>query len=125
MVSVGVHVEGLDRVTRALDALGVDLGDMRDAHQRIADEGARLAAAAAPRRTGRLARSVRARRRRGRSIVTAGGWGVPYAGVINYGWRARNIAPARFMQEADARWTPRAVQLLGAAVEQEIRRKGL
>lgn len=55
-------------------------------------------AARAPRRTGALAGSF--------SVTPEGAGGaevissVPYAGVINYGWPARGIAPAHFIEPA-------------------------
>ena len=57
------------------------------------------------------------------AVVTAGRASVPYAGPINYGWPARNIAPSHFMQRTDAVMAPRAIQLLEAEINQRIREK--
>ena len=58
-------------------------------------------------------------------MVTAGRASVPYAGPINYGWPARNIAPSGFMQKADQVMQPRAIQMLETEVNEQIRKRGL
>ncbi len=110
-----VRVEGLNRVVRDLQALGLDVDDLKDAFSGIASEGARLAAAFAPRRSGALSKAV----------VAAGKARVPYAAVINYGWRKRRIAASRFMQKADEAMQPRALAELDRAIEKRIRERGL
>lgn len=58
----------------------------------------------APRRTGRLAGSVRAIRRVGSAILAVGTEvRVPYAGPINFGWPARNIKAQEFIYSTIAR----------------------
>lgn len=108
-----------------LRALGFELEDIKDGMADLAKEGARLAASFAPRRSGRLAASVKGDRAKNAAIVEAGGRQVPYAGVINYGWPKRNIAPAGFMQRADAVLSARVVTNLDRAVTKLIREKGL
>lgn len=120
-----VRVEGLNRVVRDLQALGLDVDDLKDAFSGIASEGARLAAAFAPRRSGALAASVRGNRAKSKVVVAAGKARVPYAAVINYGWRKRRIAASRFMQKADEAMQPRALAELDRAIEKRIRERGL
>jgi hypothetical protein len=107
-----VVVEGLREKVRALEALGVEVDDLKDAFAGIAAEGAALASRLAPRRSGRLAGSIRGNRAKGKAVVTAGRATVPYAGPINYGWRRRHIGDDLFMQRADAQLEERAVALL-------------
>jgi hypothetical protein len=125
MISGGVRIDGLNRVVRDLPGLGLDISDLKDAFSDIAAEGARLASSFAPKRTGTLAASVRGNRAKNKAVVAAGKARVPWAGPINYGWRARGIAPSRFMQKADEAMQPRALAELENAIEKKIREKGL
>jgi len=68
---------------------GLELADMRDAHRRVASIV--VAATHPPVRSGRLASSVRAGATRTAAMVRAGSARVPYAGVQEFGWPARNI----------------------------------
>jgi HK97 gp10 family phage protein len=98
----GPVVVGLGDLRRALAGVGADAaGELRAALL----AGARVVAAdavrRAPRRTGRLAASVRAGTDRRGALVRAGNDStVPYAGVIHYGWPARHIAPQPFLDDA-------------------------
>lgn len=122
---VGFKVEGLNKLTRDLQALGLDVDDLKDAFSTIAAEGAELAARYAPRRTGMLAGSVRGNRAKNKAIVSAGRARVPYAGPINYGWPARGIAAAGFMQKADQAMQPKALAQLEIEINRAITRRGL
>jgi hypothetical protein len=54
-----------------------------------------------PRRSGRLARSIKVRATARTAHVQAGKTGlVPYAGPIHFGWRRRNIEPQPFLYGA-------------------------
>lgn len=121
--SGGFKVQGLTQVVRALQGMGLEVDDLKDAFSSIASEGARHAAAFAPVRTGRLAADVRGNRAKSKAVITAGRASVPYAGPINYGWPRRNIAPSLFMQKADQVMQPRALQLLEDEINQKIREK--
>jgi hypothetical protein len=105
---VTVRAEGLRRLRADLKQLGDDLGDLKDANARAAQLVATAAAARAPRRTGRLAGSVRGNRAAGRATVVAGRASVPYAGPIHYGWPAHGIEPHPFVidaaQATEAEW---------------------
>lgn len=125
MAAGGVRVEGLSRAVRQLKALGLDVEDLKAAFATIATEAAARAAAHAPKRSGRLAASVRGNRAQSKAIVRAGRAAVPYAGPINYGWPRRSIAPARFMQAADTEMQPIAVSMLEADINRAIRNRGL
>lgn len=125
MAGGGVKVEGLTRTTRALKQLGLDVDDLKDAFSAIAREGAQRAAHHAPKRSGRLASGVRGNRAQSKASVIAGRVSVPYAGAINYGWPARGIRAAGFMQKADHEMRPRALQLLERDINARIKKRGL
>jgi hypothetical protein len=125
MADVGYTVEGLSRLTRDLKAAGADVDDLKDAFAKIAKQGTDLAAGYAPKRTGRLAASIRGNRAAGKAVVTAGRASVKYAGPINYGFPKRNIAPSGFMQRASDEVGPKALDILQDEVNQAIRARGL
>lgn len=120
-----VKVENLRETIRDLEALGLEVGDLKDAFSTIAREAAAVIARTAPRVSGRLAGGVRGNRAKSKAVVAAGGAAVPYAGAINYGWRSRNIKPAHYMQSADTQYAPIAVRRLEEEIDHQIRRKGL
>lgn len=124
-ISGGVRVEGLNQLTRNLLTLGLEIDDLKEAFGGIAAEAAQVAAGFAPKRTGRLAASVRGNRAKNKAVVMAGRASVVYAGPINYGWPARKIAASSFMQKADEVMAPKALQALEDAIDNKIKSKGL
>lgn len=121
----GFRVTGLRENIRALQAIGAEVDDLKDAFAKIAAEAARRAAGHAPKKAGRLAASIRGNRAKSSAFVTAGRAAVPYAAAQNYGWAAHNIEPSGFMQKASDEIGPRAVELLEADIDAAIRAKGL
>lgn len=121
----GVRIEGLNALVRDLQSLGAEVDDLKAVFAEISALGARYASSFAPKRTGRLAASVRGNRAKNKSVVASGGARVPYAGAINYGWPARNISPSSFMQRADAKLRPVVGQMVDDGIEKLIREKGL
>lgn len=105
--------------------MGVEVDDLKSAFSSIATEAAQIAASHAPKRSGRLAGDIRGNRAKSKAVVTAGRASVPYAGPINYGWSARNIRPALFMQAADEEMQPKAIQRLEEEINRQIALKGL
>jgi len=120
----GFRVEGLTKVVRALQELGLEVDDLKAAFAQLAAEGAEAAARHAPTRSGALAGSIRGNRAKSKAVVTAGRASIPYAGAINYGWPRRGIAASGFMQKADAEIRPKAVATLEAEINRAIQRKG-
>jgi hypothetical protein len=123
--AVGFKVEGLNKLVRDLQTLGIEIDDLKDSFSKIADKGARVAASFAPRKSGALAASVRGNRAKNKAVVAAGKAKVPYAGPINYGWQKRNIAPSHFMQKADEVLRPEALKLLEQEINRKIAERGL
>lgn len=93
-----VRVEGLGRAIRALSKAGASADDMRELMHAIGMTVVR--AAHPPVLTGRLKGTLRAGRGKTKAVVRAGGAKTPYAGVVHYGWPARNIAPNPFLTDA-------------------------
>lgn len=90
-----VTVEGAEQMQATLHHAAARVADMSGPNREVANLIA--AATRPPRRTGRLAGSIRASSTATDASVTSA---LVYAPVIEYGWPAHNIAPARFLAEA-------------------------
>lgn len=124
-VSGSIRVTGVRQVVRALEAVGLEVDDLKDAFSTIAAEGARAVQRHTPVKSGRLRGDVRGNRAKSKAVVTAGRASVPYAGPINYGWPARGIEAAGFMQAGDAEMAPKALDALEAELNRQIKKRGL
>jgi hypothetical protein len=96
----GVRVEGLNTLVRTLKRAQLDVTELTEAN---AAAGRTVAAAAelrVPKRTGKLAGSIRAVKQVRRARVQAGRASVPYAGPIHWGWATRGISPQPFISVA-------------------------
>lgn len=121
--NVEVRVEGLNRTIRALSKAGADAQEMKALMHSI---GMLVVnAAVIPNRTGRLEASVRAGKGKTKAVVRAGGARVPYAGVIHYGWPARNIAPNEFLRIALQRQQQAVLGTLNAGLDDLLRKNNL
>lgn len=121
----GVRVEGLNRVTRALQGLGLDVEDLVGAFGAIADQAVDRIQAHVPKRSGALASDIRGNKSKNKAVVRAGRAAIPYAGPINYGWPKRGIEAAGFMQKGDEEMQPIAAQLLADEIDKRVRARGL
>lgn len=103
-----VKVEGTRQLRSTLRRAGDDLTDMKAAHKASAEIAARASEALAPKRSGKLAATIRAAGTKTAGIIRAGFARVPYAGPIHWGWFARGIKPQPFMsqgaQDSEGRW---------------------
>lgn len=98
-MAAGVTVRGDAECGRAFDRLG---DAAHPAPNRAAAEAAaEVVRARTPVRSGRLRSTVAVEGDDDAAFVTAGGPVAPYAGAINYGWPARDIAPARYLDASD------------------------
>lgn len=95
---VTVRVDGLREALRAMRDAGADAQDMAELMHQLGTLV--VLAANPPVQSGALDSTVRAGRGKTKAVVRAGSRRVPYAGVIHYGWPARNIAPNPFLTEA-------------------------
>lgn len=137
----GFKVEGLNKVVRDLEDLGLDVEDLKEAFGAIAKEGAEVAAGFAPRRSGALQRSIRGSRSKNKAVIAAGTKAkVPYAGAQNYGWGDKHanykhandasgirgsFAGHHFMEKTDADMSPKALELLEEQIAEQIKKRGL
>lgn len=105
---------------RALERLSDALGDLTPATRSIAAQAAAQGRLAAPRRSGRLSRSVRAEAGAARASVVAT---APYAGFVHHGTRHMDARP--FLRRADRVLHEDAQRQVEREVDQAIRRTGL
>lgn len=112
----GLKIEGGRNLRRTLRQAGSDLQELKDANARAAGIVSGKAQGWAPARTGRLKSSVRSSGTKTAGIVRAGNnrkskSGVPYAGPIHWGWRARGIKANPFLSYSAQATEPTWVRL--------------
>lgn len=115
-----LEVHGLRELRRNLRRLEDDAADLKEANATAAQTVAAAAAARAPKRTGRLAASIRGNRAVGRATVKSLP-SVAYAGPIHWGWPARHIDGQPFIlegaQQTEGVWLPAYEAAVARAVE--------
>lgn len=117
-----VRIDGLRRLRRDFKALIGDLSDFKAANAKALAVIVPAASARAPRRSGRLAASIRGNRAANRATVLAGGASLPYAGPIHWGWPARHIEAQPFAADAAADTQPTWLPAYEADVQTAITR---
>lgn len=113
-----VQVRGRAELVRTMRAAGADLRDLNAANRAAAEVVAPAAAAAAPRRTGRLAATGRPAGTRTQALIRFGSAALPYGPPIHFGWRARHIDPNPFAFEAAQRTEPQWTAVYTRAINQ-------
>lgn len=120
MTDTGVRVEGARELRASLRKAGADLADLKAVNASVASMVASAAMAAAPRRTGRLAASVRGNRAVSTARISAGTAGIPYAGAIHWGWPSRNIEAQPFIADTAAALEDQWVKLYETGIADVI-----
>ena len=96
-----VSVEGARELRKALKTVGDEAkAGLKETNLEVAEIVARAAVTKVPAQSGALRETIRAAGAQTRASVKAGFKKVPYAGVIHFGWPARNIAPQPFLYDA-------------------------
>ena len=97
----GIKVKGLRSSIKALQAIGVDAAEIKQAGNDAGEIVAREARNLVPVRTRNLRNSIRTSKALNKVSVSAGNNGkVPYANPIHWGWFKRNIKPQPFFIKA-------------------------
>ena len=123
--SSGVQITGLREIVRDLQKLGVSVEDLKAAFGAISDQVVTEATRIVPTESGRLSGSIRPAKTKNKAVVRAGSAGVPYAGVINYGWPSRGIAPTEFLTDPANNNTDEYARQIDENLRDLIRRYGL
>lgn len=114
-----------EEIAAALQRGSRELRDLRPAMRELKERGEGYVKRRVPRRTGRLARSVRGVSRGTSLRIQVGGRGVPYAAVQEYGWKAHNIKPKRYVRRAYAQLARIAPGVIERHIAQQLRRVGV
>lgn len=120
---VRVKVVGLRKTVRALEKAGADTQDMRELMHSIGNIVVK--GANPPQLTGRLGNTIRAGRGKTKAVVRAGGARAPYAGVIEYGWPARNIEATHYLTESLQNNRAEALDALDSGIGEILRKNDL
>lgn len=123
-MSGGVRVVGLRETVRALERFGVQAADLKAAFKRIGTLIQHEAQSLAPKKSGRLAASIKPSNTKNKSIIRAGGARVVYAGVQHYGGY-HNIEAKPFLTDAVSRNESKAVDLMDEELNRLIQSLGL
>lgn len=118
-MATSVEVEGAIQMEASLHRAAEKVQDMTAANREVAQLAAQ--AAKPPRRTGRLAGSIRPIGEPTEAVVEVA---QPYAGVIENGWAGHNIAPTHFLRDAFAAIQPAAMDIYekaGKAVLDDVK----
>lgn len=91
-----VKVDGVRELQTALRRFDASTADLKGAHAAVAAALVPGIALRTPKRTGALAASWQAGATKTRARITTP---KPYGGVIEYGWPARGIEPARMVRD--------------------------
>lgn len=103
-----------------LHALAGHLADLSDLDAQAAQIVARKAAELAPKRSGRLGRSIGVARAGGAVTITAGGPAVPYVWPVVSGVPARGIRPNTFITRAEEQTTAQFVAVYETGIDQMV-----
>lgn len=101
-----VRIEGIKEVRSAIRAISDEMdrngakAELRVMNLHAAEVVKQKADSLVPRRSGQLAKTVRASGTQKSARVRAGYQRVPYAGPIHFGWPARGIYPQPFLYDA-------------------------
>jgi hypothetical protein len=120
-----ITVEGAKQLQRALRQVEGGMADLKGAHAEAAKIVEVAAERIAPKRSGRLAASVRSTGQARQGVVRAGKAAVPYAGVIHFGWPARRIAPQPFLYDALDYRRGEVIDVYNATVNKLIKKHDL
>lgn len=96
-----IKIEGLRDLVKALRQIDKDLPkEIRQINYDAAQDIAGAAKGLVPRRSGKLADSIRPLATQRGGQVAAGKLNVPYAGPIHFGWLRHHITPQPFLYDA-------------------------
>ena len=100
MAEANINIQGVKEVKDALNKLERDLAENEELNKELSSTLSQKASAMAPRLTGALASSVVGNPSAEKAQIMAGSNAVPYAGVQEYGWPARNIQAQPYLRPA-------------------------
>lgn len=120
-----IEMTGQKELARRIRKIKGNLDDFKEANAKAANTVAVRARTLAPKRSGKLAKSIRPGATKRRAVARAGNnrnskSGVPYAGPIHWGWPARHIKANPFMSVAAQQTEPQWVKYYKLAADKAI-----
>lgn len=106
MATTVVSIRGLSRLAKTMKKAEMDLSQLKDLNRAAAGVVEDAASSATPRVSGALASTLRSTGTNSAGVVRAGRKAVPYAGVIHWGWPAKNIKAQPWLVDAAKRSEP-------------------
>ena len=100
MAEANISIQGVKEVTDSLNKMARDLESNIELNKELSTTLSQKASALAPKLTGALASSVVGNPSAEKAQIMAGSAAVPYAGVIEYGWPAKNREPQPYLNPA-------------------------
>lgn len=113
----GYRVRGARELRRTLRASGYQMKNLGAINRRVGSVVTPVAAAKAPKVTGRLAQSIRPMAQQSRVRISSR---LPYAGPQHWGWEARGIKPKHFISDAATSTEPEWIELYWREVEDAL-----
>nr|DAL28217.1 MAG TPA_asm: putative tail component [Caudoviricetes sp.] len=117
MPASGVRVRGARELRSTLRRAGYRMRDLGPAMRRVGSIVTPVAAAKAPKVTGRLAASIRPMAQQSRVRISSR---LPYAGPIHWGWASRHITPTTFISDAATSTEPAWTELFWRELEDAV-----
>lgn len=112
-----VEIQGIKRLLRDAERVGVAAEDLKDLTHRLATPIAGLARSLAPHKTGRLAAGIKPSRSKRKVMVRVGSKSrLPYAGVRHWG-RDGSSGP-RWLSQAEETLRPRTFAGFGEGIKE-------
>jgi hypothetical protein len=125
MTKPTITVTGQRQLKRSLKNIDGAMADLKLIHADAAKIVETRAETLAPRRSGKLAKSVRSSGTKSAGVVRSGSSSVEYAGPVHFGWPAKNIAPQPFLYDALDQRSDEVIAVYQRRVNAVIRRNGL
>ena len=100
MAEAGITIQGVKEVKDSLNKLARELESNIELNKELSTTLSQKASAMAPKLTGALASSVQGNPSAEKAQILAGSAAVPYAGVIEYGWPAKNKQAQPYLNPA-------------------------
>lgn len=123
---MAIQSPDLTAAARALEAAAGEVAQgLEAAMQQVANRAAETLRRVVPKRSRRLANSVRPGVTAGRAHITAGGGVVDYAPTIQWGLPERGIQPAGYVQATDAAMADDLTDIVQRGWEDIAERQGL
>lgn len=119
-----IEITGTATIAKTLRKAGIDLKELKPVNLDVAQLVMRRAHLNAPVLTGKLRSTLRASGTNRAGVIRAGNnraTGVPYAGVVHWGWGRRGIPANPFIAKAAKQTEPQWTGIYAVVVDKALR----